>query len=558
MRLVLFETSGNQRYIFSSNRLRENVGASELTFRAGTRFVFAAVREALKERGRHWAGPDDEGNASSAIRSFLRDSRRNPPAAVPGWIGVEFIQATSGKALLLVEDESLARRIIERATRKALEEAPGLDLTGAIGGEFDPARDEIGPIDRGVHQRLQQVRGLRPGPDLRFPRLPFAADCASSGLPAAGWDARRREDGPLSRPVLCKRAAHDDGWRRLNDLSGGRLTRDINALERRSSDDSRWIAVLHADGNGLGQIFTRFEDHLPKKDFRTYVETLRDFSLALEECTETAFRKALDVFSPGSDPEEGRPVVPLVLGGDDLTVICPADRGLEFAQTFLEVFEKETATRTVCREVTGWDRITMAAGIAIVKPHFPFHLAYGLAEQLLAAAKRVSKRAARDAKCDPAPSSLDFHVLRDASGTDLEAIRNHLTLAGTTRLYAGPYLVNAPEALGAWAAPRRWERLRNRVHALQKKDAEGRRRLPSSQMHALREGLFTSAEEANRRLGMIRYRYDPWLRDLVEGGTGEHPSLFWEERGEDGDGTVRVTGFLDAMEAASVWKPGTA
>src|SRR5205823_5134916 len=105
LHIVLIETSGNQNYIFATNKLRENVGASELTYQAGTTFVLDAVCEA--------GGPD----LRMGFPDSLLDGQRNPPLTRSGH-PVEVILAVSGKALLLVRDDATGQEIVRTVTLK--------------------------------------------------------------------------------------------------------------------------------------------------------------------------------------------------------------------------------------------------------------------------------------------------------------------------------------------------------------------------------------------------------------------------------------------------------
>ena len=119
------------------------------------------------------------------------------------------------------------------------------------------------------------------------------------------------------------------------------------------------------------------------------------------------------------------PVVPVILGGDDVTVITSGDYALPFAAAYLRYYEEATGNDPILRYLTppeGQDTgpMTAAAGVAIVKRNFPFHIAYELAEKLVDRAKKVGKTA------QPPCSTLDYHVLFDTTVLDPdEAIRGY-------------------------------------------------------------------------------------------------------------------------------------
>lgn len=72
MFLVLIETSGNQNFIFATNKLKENIGASELTYRVGTQWLLEIIGDIVNNDNlKIWQDSD-------LLRQNLLNSRHNP------------------------------------------------------------------------------------------------------------------------------------------------------------------------------------------------------------------------------------------------------------------------------------------------------------------------------------------------------------------------------------------------------------------------------------------------------------------------------------------------
>ncbi len=165
------------------------------------------------------------------------------------------------------------------------------------------------------------------------------------------------------------------------------------------SNDKNKIAVIHIDGNGLGQLIPKLEKECNL--------TLSQFSVKLDVATQKAFQ----------DAKEGKKVREIILGGDDVTVICDANDALSFTKEFLENFEKETTKSFM--------KLTACAGIAYCNDKYPFHYAIDVAETLCGEAKKQSKRL----NDKLAPSSLMFHNIQSSNFLNWDKfIKDELTI----------------------------------------------------------------------------------------------------------------------------------
>ena len=498
MHLVMLETNGNQRFIFSSPRLRDNVGASSL---------LTKLRE-WTERGLVSTGAA----ATWCTARGLPSDGRSPHES-------QWVSKSSGKVIFLVDSAQQAKDVVGAVTRTALAEAPGMDVSSVFISLPTPSDPQAGPVYvtesalKEVHAEAARYALQRSPAEARFSQLPFLSRAKDSSLPAspplATWDeakddrqdalsltSRVRRYGAyqarldllktgvnrspdlsdkqallIRDPTMLAKKLHQvfvegiepvgDEGRPSPEESIARGAKEFGPLERAiqtnpdasstaspdtDSGDYTFlskVAVIHIDGNGVGGIMKDLndsKDRVAPAEFQEEIgcdrddpDALRRFLLAVNErlqnAVEHAFAAAwtrIDELSHRDDKRAGRehaaiPVVPVILGGDDVTVITSGDYALPFAAAYLRYYEEATRSDPILRYLTppeGQDTgpMTAAAGVAIVKRNFPFHIAYELAEKLVDRAKKVGKTT------QPPCSTLDYHVLFDTTVLDASEI----------------------------------------------------------------------------------------------------------------------------------------
>ena len=501
--LVMLQTNSNQPFIFSSPRLREQIGAS---------FEITLLSQWVKEAACDMKLPS---------MSTSKEGIRALPASF-------WVSDSSGKVIVRFTDadgtpEKLAKELIRRVTLRALTDAPGLDVTGVF---IETTSDSPNPKDLDKLDRVFGEYSLNRRPAAaRFPQFPYLIRGEESALPASAvltdedCKAMRcyaketlnvplftNENTDFSPPTQTDQDAQDSlslpsrvkrAWSRsarrlqLNDVVSRwspkneedrlkiieSLCEDPFQLEKAFQDVSddngatgtrpeelSSVGVIHIDGNGVGAImrdlgkaFERVDDQLDsferstnkrKKNpcdneladaprdrkenpcdraedpFQWFVMEVnyrldRVVNQAVTEAWKTVYRLATGKSAPEAPPVV--PVVPVLVGGDDVTVYTDGRYAIPFAEAYIQHYECLTDKDALLRELAVMagakeaGPLTASAGVAIVGRNFPFHIAYDLTEGLVSRGKKLGKKKL------PVPcSTIDFHVLRDATVLDAE------------------------------------------------------------------------------------------------------------------------------------------
>ncbi|MBD1847420.1 hypothetical protein H6F89_29275 [Cyanobacteria bacterium FACHB-63] len=478
---TIVDTSGIQPYIFGSNRLRENIGASHLVTEATSSWIEKALGK-LSQKLRK------DGKPSFAVHTRINDSSAKPYIETPSDnLAAELLYTGGGNAIVLFRCLDYAIQFTKILTLRALKGAPGLTLVVAH-QEFS--------WDDSLFEVLQQLRfKLEQQKQQQVPSAPLlglgvSADCISTRLAAV--DTSDRYGVPkdaaytISREVREKLRAVERANKRLNaqlrlafaeSATDCEFPRDVDDMGRTPTESS-YIAVVHADGNGMGE---RFRNYGKDKSNRDYIIAMRELSEAINHAGLEALKLVVKKLTHSLQNGEivgslGRfalkdnylPFRPLVYGGDDVTFVCDGRLGLELAAEFLRQFEQQ--------KLPDGKPITASAGVCIVKTHYPFARAYAMSDALCREAKRFRQEKQSNV------SALDWHLASSGLIGSIAEIRKreYQVKEGSLTL--------RPVALSNTKEWRTWDGFAQVVRALQAEEWRDRKNKVMALREILRQG----------------------------------------------------------------------
>lgn len=215
-----------------------------------------------------------------------------------------------------------------------------------------------------------------------------------------------------------------------------------------------FIGFVYSDGDGLGDFLKNV-----KKVYTTeekYLKFMRKFSVILDRNTKYVLKEVIKGMYENGKFVNKKPILKdgkilkdekgekieksvigefLIVGGDDLCAVFPADLALEISAKFQKQFEEKmkkfTESENRNNEVKNRENITSSGGVVIAKAKTPMFQLFeqGLKLQKLAKGKRYNENKVRDEIAKRTGNEvirtgyIDFQVIGNEGNVDIKKYR---------------------------------------------------------------------------------------------------------------------------------------
>jgi hypothetical protein len=508
MYLSIYDISGIQKYIFDTEKLKEQVGASSIVHWILYEKLPEVVREEKIKEGKY---------ADKYIWETDLDELTEPTESHRGTV----VSVGGGIATVLYKDKVYMDECNREIQKAVLEVTRGrLRLCHAcVEIEFsDNLNEKYNELIRKLAREKSNPNAL------------YLAD----GLSIVEEDSNHEpitvlvEDnetiyGSVSRIEKRKK------FKKIKDVRDELGYVYATQFEDfREKDRKSFTAVIHIDGNGMAHEKQRMMSKLTGSIQEGLIELRKISNEIADLYNEVLRRTILQTFlQTFEDKEEGKIAFrKMVSDGDDVTVIIESSKAFDFVENFMENLKnlrdkenKGEEKRYMLLDKYGFNT-TASAGIAFVHDKYPIYDAYGISENLCS----ITKESAKECREDEAVSGFDFHIVDSGLKSDIKIFREKNYNKANVILNIRPYFFDDEKTINSYSE---FKSLKNSIK---------NKVIPRSKLKCLRKAYTQGKEAADNYYKLMAIRYK---EDITEFDSPFIP---------DYDGNNYIARFFDAID----------
>lgn len=510
--LVKMEVSQKQAYIFSSNKLKDNVLNSAVIawimspkyFEqiSGESGLFDPKKNLVYSGGGHIVLEfEEKKTAVSFVKLVTFQIHKDYP-------GIEVFAKVLEYS---EEDRKKAKTMIEKMEElsKALERKKASRLSAFRQGSFG--------IERVDSTTLKPVLKSVNGIEYKEQKMPKEEQKTDVELSISDYNLASR----------------------FEDLGG-------------SHGESSFLAVVHIDGNAMGARVSELYEKA-KADKRAkwdkFKDKLKVFSEEIDKDFKASYKEMLEEVQKNLKSENLKelnlkdkdfPVRRIITAGDDICFVTDGRIGIECAVTFINKLTKK-------KNKQDSKNYAACAGVAIVHQKYPFYQAYELAEKLCSNAKKFGVSIAGSGV-----SAIDWHIEFGEIKDSLDEIRSQYQTLDGQHLELRPYVVE-PKNLKKEEKIRQYDSFKKLMEKLKDSEIFTARSKMKEFRSVLKQGnaavdafiKFNKLNEISKNVSEAYYDQKPM--EIMEQGGLEGK---WFDTSKDG---IERSLIFDALEVADTY-----
>ena len=418
---VHLEIKRIQTYLFSVPKLKAIIGANVILGETtmGTKEDLEKpgadnfVQLAIKNK---FAGADQRACPSfNEIDQNIKDYFTSYKASLEDDSPLEFaekgiVSRHGGHFSAFFKDVASAENFIKDVNKMVFDKLPGAKLK-VEKIKLKPTPEEIITGWESMADKLKEGESSTKSPDpsepTALPELPVFAMCEGSGNEPA--EEYIRKYGDISKSYSEKIAAANRFYENDTKDIVGMLIEKEKIIDPEKIDnsfeylaDSNYIAVIHADGNKMGEKSSVWvQKALPTKGANENLEGeellkrfinnefLREtFFFSMRKATRTATKEALNT----KDIKYRL----FMSGGDDLFIVCQPKDAFEFIKTYAKKIKDNKLISKNGDKLEECETMSIGAGVVIAHHKLPIVKLHATAEDLASNAKKRNRHLKQD------------------------------------------------------------------------------------------------------------------------------------------------------------------